>query len=57
MGTVTAGPELAPVQPLTDRVPIRAALDGGSALVGLRFEARRGTVQIDDVYIDPWRSG
>jgi hypothetical protein len=33
------------------------ALYGGAANITLRFVGTGGTVQIDDVYVDPWRSG
>jgi hypothetical protein len=56
LGDVVPGADLAPSRQLLVRVPLFSAVDGG-VLVGLRFEARGGTARIDDVYVDPWRSG
>jgi len=56
LGSVTPSAMLAPSQQLVLRVPLLGTTAGG-VLLGLRFEARGGTAQIDDVYVDPWRSG
>jgi hypothetical protein len=56
LGDVAPTPDLAPTRQLLVRVPLFSAVEGG-VLVGLRLEARGGTVQVDDVYVDPWRSG
>lgn len=56
IGTVTPTTDLAPTEQLAVRVPLLGAT-AGDVLLGLRFQSRGGTAQIDDVYVDPWRSG
>jgi len=56
LGEVTPSADLAPSRQLLVRVPLFSAVNGG-VLLGLRFEARGGTAEIDNVYVDPWRSG
>jgi hypothetical protein len=62
--TIPSGP---PVSPTSAWEPTRtlgihpvvipALHGGGSALITLSFAATGGTVYIDDVFVDPWRSG
>jgi hypothetical protein len=56
LGSVTPTAVLAPTPQLVLRVPLLGTTAGG-VLLSFRFEARGGTAQIDDVYVDPWRSG
>ncbi len=50
-------PAWAPTQPITGDTA--AIPDGASIMVALRFSvpATAGAWQLDDIYIDPWRSG
>lgn len=56
LGTVMPTTEWAPSPSLNVRPLVVAALFGGTGYVTLRFTASGGTAQIDDVYVDPWRS-
>ncbi len=50
-------PTWAPTQPITGNTS--ALPDGASVMVALQFSvpAEEGAWQIDDIYVDPWRSG
>jgi hypothetical protein len=57
VGTVALSGGWSPSLPMTTLSPITGALSGGTAQVSLRFTEVSGSAQIDDVYVDPWRSG
>jgi hypothetical protein len=43
-----------PTPPMATRSALAAMLGGGTAQLSFQFKASGGTVQIDDIYIDPW---
>jgi hypothetical protein len=53
VGTVASSSDWQPTLPMLTGSAITGALSGGTASVALRFVARGGTTQIDDVYVDP----
>jgi hypothetical protein len=56
LGSVEPGTDWSPSAPLRIR-GVRIPKSSGTAEVTLQFTASGGTAQIDDVYVDPWRSG
>jgi hypothetical protein len=54
---VDPGADWQPTQPLKIHPVVVQALLGGTALITLQFTATNGTVQIDDVFIDPYGRG
>jgi hypothetical protein len=54
VGLLTPDTSWSPTLPLTTLSAIWGALNGGSANIQLQFTGVTGTVQIDDVYVDPW---
>ncbi len=55
IGVVPAGGSFAPTSPLPLLANLTTLLTGGSGSVTLTFTAIGGPVQIDDVYIDPFK--
>lgn len=53
VGVVAPGANWEPTLPLATGSAIAGAIDGGSADLAIRFTAMGGTVQIDDVFVDP----
>jgi hypothetical protein len=56
-GTVPSGGSWAPGAIAVTGSAIAAAASGGTAQVSIELTAINGNPQVDDVYIDPWRSG
>lgn len=54
VGFLRPGTGWQPTPPMATGSAIAAALSGGTAQLSLQFKASGGTVQIDDIYIDPW---
>jgi hypothetical protein len=54
VGSVRPGTSWEPTPSMATRSAVAATLGGGTAQLSLQFKASGGTVQIDDVYIDPW---
>ena len=55
VGVVTAGLNWSPTLPMTTASALWGALDGGSANIQLQFTGLTGSVQVDDVEVDPFR--
>ena len=55
-GTVPAGGSWAPGPIAVTGSAVAGALNGGTAQVSIALTALSGNPQVDDVYIDPWRS-
>ena len=56
MGAVTAGSSWAPSAPLPIVVNLLPLLPDSRTAVAFSFTASGGSFQIDDVYVDPYRS-
>ena len=56
-GTVPAGGSWAPGAIAVTGSAVAAAANGGTAQVSIALTALNGSPLVDDVYIDPWRSG
>lgn len=56
VGTVAAAGSWLPTPAMVTGSAVPGALNGGTADVSLRFTANGGNAQIDDVYVDPFRS-
>lgn len=56
IGTVTAGSAWAPSLPLPIVVNLLPLLPGERTAVAFRFTASGGSFQVDDLYVDPYRS-
>lgn len=56
IGVVTAGSSWAPTVPLPILVNLLPLLPGQQTAVAFSFTASGGSFQIDDVYVDPYRS-
>jgi hypothetical protein len=54
VGVVIPGTSWSPTPPMTTLSAIWGALNGGTADIQLQFTGLTGSVQIDDVYVDPW---
>jgi hypothetical protein len=54
IGVITAGTQWAPTAPLPIVVNLLPLLPGSHTAVAFRFTAASGSVQIDDVYVDPY---
>lgn len=54
VGFLRPGANWQPTPAMATGSAIAAVLSGGKAQLSLQFKASGGTVQIDDVYIDPW---
>lgn len=54
IGAITAGSDWAPTAPLPIVVNLLPLLPGNHTAVAFRFTAASGSVQIDDVYVDPY---
>jgi hypothetical protein len=54
VGVIRPGTSWQPAGALATGSAIASRLGGGTARLSLQFKASGGTVQIDDVYIDPW---
>jgi hypothetical protein len=57
VGVVTPGMHWSPALPMTTLSAIPGLLNGGSANIQLQFTGLTGSVQVDDVYVDPWHGG
>jgi hypothetical protein len=57
VGVVTAGARWSPTLPMTTLSAIPGLMNGGSANIQLQFTGLTGSVQVDDIYVDPWRGG
>jgi hypothetical protein len=57
VGTVSPGTTWSPTLPMTTQSAVWGALGGGSANIQLRFAGVSGSVEVDDVEVDPWRGG
>ena len=55
IGAITAGSEWGPTAPLPIVVNLLPLLPGSHTAVAFRFTAAGGSVQIDDVYVDPYQ--
>lgn len=55
IGAITAGNKWAPTAPLPIVVNLLPLLPGSRTAVAFRFTAASGSVQIDDVYVDPYQ--
>jgi hypothetical protein len=55
VGVVTPGTSWQPTLPMVTGSAIPGLVNGGTANISLRFTAATGTVQVDDVYVDPYR--
>jgi hypothetical protein len=53
VGSVPLTTTWQPTPPMLTGSAIPGAMNGGTALVALRFTSQSGTSQIDDVYVDP----
>jgi hypothetical protein len=56
MGSVTAGSSWSPSAPLPIVVNLLPLLPGSRTAVAFRLSAAGGSFQVDDVYVDPYRS-
>ena len=56
MGAVTAGGSWAASAPLPIVVNLLPLLPGSRTAVAFKFSASGGSFQVDDVYVDPYRS-
>ena len=54
LAVVQTGRSWAPSNPIVLQPTLTPALNGQNVLVGLRFRSLLGSVQLDDVYIDPY---
>lgn len=54
VGLITPGTHWSPTLPMTTLSAIPGLLDGGAADIQLQFTGLTGSVQVDDVYIDPY---
>ena len=57
VGVISPDTQWAPTLPMTTMSAIPGLLDGGSANIQLQFTGQTGNVQIDDIFVDPWRHG
>jgi hypothetical protein len=57
VGVITPGTNWEPMLPMTTLSAIPGLLNGGTANVQLQFTGISGTVEIDDLFIDPWGGG
>jgi hypothetical protein len=57
VGIVTPDTSWAPTVPMSTLSAIPGLLNGGNANVRLQFTGMTGSVQIDDVFVDPWGRG
>ena len=55
VGVVGPGTNWSPTLPMTTLSAIPGLVDGGSADIQLQFTGLTGSVQVDDVYVDPMR--
>jgi hypothetical protein len=55
VGVVTPGMAWSPTVPMTTQSAIWGALNGGSANIQLQFSGMGGSIEVDDVYVDPFR--
>jgi hypothetical protein len=55
VGVVVPGTSWSPTLPMTTASAIWGALHGGSANIQLQFTGLTGNVQVDDVFVDPYR--
>lgn len=56
IGTIAAGSSWGPTPPLPIVVNLLPLLPGERTAVAFKFTASNGTVQIDNVYVDPYRT-
>jgi hypothetical protein len=56
IGAISAGSSWAPTVPLPIAVNLLPLLPGERTAVAFKFTAQGGSFQIDDVYVDPYRS-
>lgn len=56
VGVITPGTQWSPTLPMTTMSAIPGLVDGGSANIQLQFTGLTGSIQVDDVYVDPFRS-
>jgi hypothetical protein len=56
IGTVTAGDKWSPSAPLPIVVNLLPLLPGSRTAVAFKFTASGGSFQVDDLYVDPYRS-
>jgi hypothetical protein len=54
VGSLRPGTSWQPTPSMATGSAIASRVGGGTAQLSLQFKASDGTVQIDDVYIDPW---
>jgi hypothetical protein len=54
VGVITPGSQWSPTLPMPTLSAIPGLLDGGSADIQLQFTGLTGSVQVDDVYVDPY---
>jgi hypothetical protein len=57
VGMIAPGTSWEPTLPMTTLSAIPGLLNGGTANVQLQFTGVTGTVQVDDVFVDPWGRG
>jgi hypothetical protein len=57
VGVITPTSHWQPTPPMLTGSAIPGLMNGGTADVSLRFTTANGTVQVDDVYVDPWGKG
>jgi len=57
VGTVSPDTSWEPSVPMTTLSAIPGLLQGGTANVQLQFTGVSGTVEVSDVYVDPWNHG
>ena len=54
VGVVLPSSSWQPTAPMLTASAIPGLVNGGTANVSLRFTSNGGTVQVDDVFVDPW---
>lgn len=54
VGIVVPGTSWSPTPPMTTLSAIPGLMNGGTANVSLQFTGVTGSVEIDDVFVDPW---